>query len=79
MLHEVQFIIDGFLDPSAKTDSRFSGSLDECKSYLEKVKDKLNENGAFYGAFTNELTLEIRKKEDHEPTLEKYIIVNLLQ
>jgi hypothetical protein len=79
MIYEVQSIAEGFFDPTAKTDSRFSGSLDECKTYLEKIKEELTKKRAFYGAFTDDLTLEIRKKEDHEPTLEKYIIVNLFK
>lgn len=77
-MYEVQVKAEGFFDPLAKTDSRFIGTLDECKSFLKDVKDDLEEKGVFYGVLTDDVTLEIMREEDDEPTLEKYMIVNLL-
>ena len=70
----VQMTSDGFTNPGVNVE--YQGSLDLCKSFLQKKAEQLEGSGDFYGLFTGDerLTLEIFRKTDNKNTGDKYMI-----
>jgi hypothetical protein len=77
MLYEVQYIFEGLIGLNDKADSRFSGTLDNCKIFLKEEVSRLHESGFSSLLYDDGLTLEVLNQSNLEPTGDKYLIHHL--